>query len=194
MALSGSCICEEKANEVRLRLTRLYCMDNLKEESVTPRSGIYLAYPLVNWISRLDYPGAAFPVTFANPERDPKMASYIPLNDTDKSVYDKCTSTYLYIADFRWSGEICWRTRWIAGYWAQVWRGKGSGYVGGDCEGDCEGGVNCNLGVSGTRFIFERAIWSFVGPIWRSKLILENEMRSGDWFEITFTHLLFLWP
>ena len=38
----------------------------------------------------LDYPCAAFPVTFANEQRDPKLASYIPLNDTDKAIYEKC--------------------------------------------------------------------------------------------------------
>jgi amidase len=45
--------------------------------------------------SHADYPCAAFPVTFAHPDKDPKHATYIPLNDTDKAIYDKCLSRCL---------------------------------------------------------------------------------------------------
>lgn len=43
-------------------------------------------------LSDLDYPCGAFPVTFADPEKDPKLASYIPISETDKSTCEKCIS------------------------------------------------------------------------------------------------------
>jgi len=48
-----------------------------------------LGFPYL-MLSDLDYPCGAFPVTFADPEKDLKLASYIPISDTDKSTYEKC--------------------------------------------------------------------------------------------------------
>lgn len=39
-----------------------------------------------------DYPGATFPVTFASAEKDPKLASYIPISEIDKRCYEQCMS------------------------------------------------------------------------------------------------------
>ena len=61
----------------------------LKAESLIPLSGIYSVLQSLSHLI-LDHPCAAFPVTFANEQRDPKLASYIPLNDTDKAIYEKC--------------------------------------------------------------------------------------------------------
>ncbi|KAI7785012.1 uncharacterized protein LA080_008411 [Diaporthe eres] len=36
----------------------------------------------------LDYPGVVFPVTTVDPEKDPKVSQYEPLNDQDRFVYD----------------------------------------------------------------------------------------------------------
>jgi hypothetical protein len=55
---------------------------------------------VVWYVLRLDYTAATFPVTFASKQKDPKLASYIPINERDKECYDECIIV-LCAVDFR---------------------------------------------------------------------------------------------
>lgn len=45
-------------------------------------------WPYTSHWNLLDYPGAVFPVTTVDPEKDPKDESYVPQNDQDRFCYE----------------------------------------------------------------------------------------------------------